>query len=426
MLKTLLEYITIGYVAICVLTLIYYLPRLKCWFSPFRKQPVIHNDKKNRFAILVPARNESKVINSLFESFKGQTYDRNYFDVHIIVKEENDPTIALANKEPNTFCHVVSTQNCKGDALDGAIKDIIANQPNYYDAFVIVDADCLLAPTFIEEMNNAMASGKQVIQAKKIVKNYLGDHTPLSAACNGLIWPLMDDLGNRYKSDHNITIMTIGTGILIRSDVIKELGGWPYRQTLTEDIEFMYDCAINHFSTFYYSHARIYVEEASTLHVTNKRRTRWLTGVVDSKRIYNDQIKRLNITKEEKKNKYYTTALSPVYLFVGTNTIFSIFNLVTALVLFLLHDSTYIMALNLGIFSFLVIYVSFFFLTIFCMLVDRKEIKLPFYKKLLLLFVHPLFYMGYIPIISKALFLRTNRGWEVIERIDFVQDHVAQ
>ena len=40
-----------------------------------------------------------------------------------------------------------------------------------------------------------------------------------------------------------------------------------------------------------------------------------------------------------------------------------------------------------------------------------------FFKKAALLFVHPLFYMGYIPIIAGALFFKVNRGWEVIDRI---------
>ena len=41
------------------------------------------------------------------------------------------------------------------------------------------------------------------------------------------------------------------------------------------------------------------------------------------------------------------------------------------------------------------------------------------FRKIVLLFAHPIFYMGYIHIISRALFTKKNRGWEVIDRIDF-------
>lgn len=409
------------FVGICLVLLIFYFPRLKCWFASFKKQKVLINTKQNNIAILVPARNESKVIGDLLNSIKKQTYAKEHFGVHVVIKESNDTTIDLV-KQVDGVIHIANKQTCKGDALDLCLKEILAATPDKYDAFVIVDADCMLDEKFLEEMNNGLASGKQIVQAKKIVKNYHIKNkkaNSMASRCNGLIWTIIDDMGNRYKADHNITQMTIGTGLMLRSDVVKMLGGWPYRQTLTEDIELMYDCMVKKISTFYYSYAIMYMEESTSLRVTNKRRTRWLTGVVDSKRLYNKQVKKAAITKEDKRNKYYVLALWPVYYYIGACTVFAALQFISAVVLFVFGNSLWLTSILYSLIGFGIIYVSFWLLTLCCIIVERKNMPISIFGKILLLFIHPFFYMGYIPIIAKALIFKKNRGWEVIDRINF-------
>lgn len=184
-----LFWLTVGFVVL-------YLPRILGWFGTLRPQKRLTNDKKSRFALLVPARNESLAIGDLFRSIGEQDYDPDFFDVHIIVKEPDDPTIEMAEKI-GAVVHVVPEQTCKGDALDGALKTILAAGEKY-DAYLIIDADCALAPDFLSRMNDAMASGADVICAKKLVKNHLPTKKGTSniwTDCNGVIWTLIDDMG---------------------------------------------------------------------------------------------------------------------------------------------------------------------------------------------------------------------------------------
>lgn len=419
MVEVLIEILIVAYVIICGLCLLSYLPRLRAWFGAFKKQKRIKNNINHKLALLVPARNESCVINDLFESIKKQTYNRANFDIYVLVKDPNDPTIELT-KNMGGYTYVVKGQKCKGDALDYCLKQLL-KENKVYDGYIVVDADCRLDELFLEEMNNALASDKQVIQAKKIVKNYYMGKKANSwaSSCNGIIWTIIDELGNRYKSDKNITGMIIGTGLMLRHDVVKMLNGWPYRQTLTEDIEFMNDCALRGISTYYYSYAKILVEESTSLSTTNKRRKRWLRGVVDSKRLYYKRLCDNAKTKEDKKNKYFVTALDPVFYFIGCNTFAFIIGIIMTIFLIVMKNALWIDTLILSGITVGIIYTSFFILTLFCVIIDWKVIKLPLYKKILLMFIHPLFYMGYIPIIGKILFSEKNDGWEVIERIDY-------
>ena len=149
-----------------------YLPRIFAWFASIKPQRRLVNNKLIKIAIVIPAKDEGKIIDDILKSSQNQTYPKEYYDVHLIVKDKNDISIKKAS-EYGGYSYIVENQTCKGDALDDCLQSIIKNKEFAYDAYFIVDADCLLAPTCLEEMNHSLASGAMVLQAKKIVKNDL-------------------------------------------------------------------------------------------------------------------------------------------------------------------------------------------------------------------------------------------------------------
>lgn len=404
---------------IVLVFLIAYAPRMLCWLAPLKKQKRLVNEKQNGFALIIPARNEGNAVLPLFDSILAQTYPMELFDTYVVVKEKNDPVREYAKRVDATV-YVDETQTCKGDCLDYCIKAILRTRPEAYDGYIIVDADCALTPDFLLEMNNAMASGAQVINAKKLVKNYYtneGKNSNLVTACNGLIWTLMDDMGNRFKSDHGYTTMTVSTGILIRSDLIQEWKGWIYNQTLTEDMELQRDCGVKGYQTFYYSYAQLYMEEAPTLAETNKRRRRWMTGLIGSDKIYCRQLLKKHMVSDIV-NNYYLLCLWLSYAFIGSLYAIFMINLMFAGWGILTHSDAVSGAAAVALHAFLLIYLSFFIMTLTAMLVDRHYIKLTPLKWLAVLFVHPLFYMEYIRIVAKAIIGRAPGEWEEIKRVE--------
>lgn len=405
-------------ILVCILFVVLYAPRAFAWFGSLRPQKRLHNEKKNRLALFVPARNEGKNVIPLFESIKAQTYDPEYFDTFVVVKDPEDEVYEYAKIcGAEVFCDM--TQNCKGDCTDYTFKQILAKYPGKYDGYIIVDADCLLENTFLEEMNNAMASGADIINSKKRVKNYYhngGKDSNLVTCCNGLIWTLMDDMGNRFKSDHGIKTMTVTTGILLSKRVVENMQGWGYKQTLTEDMELARDAIIQDYKCFYYSHALIYMEEATTLEETNKRRNRWMHGLIHSDYIYfNDMLK--NKHRKAFSNLYYTLSLWIVYLFDATLLSIAAINLVSSVYKYVtsgLIARGYIFSAVTAVFA---IYLSYFVMTLVALLVNRKDMKLSKTGFIKVLFVHPVFYMEYIKIVAKAIFSKNNKKWEEIARV---------
>lgn len=408
------------YIAALVFFLIMSLPRLMCWTYAFKKQEKLVNTKKNKLAVLIPARNESMSVGKLFEDIAAQDYPREHYDVHVIVSDPEDATIEMARAH-GFIPLVVADQTCKSDALDACMQGILAEDAYKYDAYIIIDADCGLDKSFLTEMNNALASGADILCSKKVVKNYFYGtlkECTMSACCNGTIWTLLDNMGNKYKSAKGYPCFTVGTGLMLTGKVIREKNGWPYKATLTEDVELMHEGALDHRKFFYYEHAVLYMEEAQKLSVTNKRRHRWLTGVVQTERLYGKKTSKSCTWGE----RYYTSALNHIYGYIGTSVVYAVVMAVLAAVLGIVGNPLWLTALSLALGGIGVIYLSFFVMTVIAMLCDRSYIKLPAHRKLALALVNPLFYMQYIYIVGKPLLFPTKKKtdtWEVIERVDF-------
>lgn len=411
------------YIICTAICMILYLPRLRCWLYARYKQPRLHASTKRDLAIIIPARNESASIGALLESIDRQTYPREHFGVHVIVKDPDDPTIGIA-KNAGAQIHVVQGQTCKGDALDGCLKKILTDTPTRYDEYIIIDADCILDEKFLEEMNNAAESGAEVITSKKRVKNYFfgnRDTQPLSACCNGIIWTLMDNMGNMAKTKKGLPCFVVGTGLMLRADIVRQNGGWPYRATVTEDVELQHDTVLKGWRTFYYQHAILYMEESTNHRVTNKRRRRWMTGVVDSKRLYAPRIAADPRACRRHRAIYHTRNLWIAYLLVGISTMFCLSNAVAAILYSTFRSSLWLPAARNAAIGFLAIYAMFFLMTAVALFADWENIRIPFYRKIELLLVHPIFYMEYIPIVGMALFTGYGRKWDAIDRVSFAE-----
>lgn len=79
----------------------------------------------HKFAILIPARNESSVIANLIKSLKCQNYPSDLFDIYVIADNCTDNTKEIAHQQGAIVIERNDTQNIgKGYTLDYAIKHI--------------------------------------------------------------------------------------------------------------------------------------------------------------------------------------------------------------------------------------------------------------------------------------------------------------
>ena len=130
-----------------------------------------------RYAVLIAARNESSVIAQLVESIHGQEYPSDLVDVYVVADNCTDDTAAIAAAHgARVFERQNKMQVGKGYALRFLLEKIQENYPQeHYDGFFVFDADNLLDPHYIEEMNKVFSNGNQVVTGYRNTKNF-GDN----------------------------------------------------------------------------------------------------------------------------------------------------------------------------------------------------------------------------------------------------------
>lgn len=428
------------FVNIALLSLILYIPRMIYWISGFKKQQKISNPTKNKFAVLVPARNESVGIGLLLDSLKNQTYNHKYFDTYVIVNSEEDPTCEIAKKYKNTFVQVVKNQTCKGEALDGSLKEILRLAPDYA-AYIIVDGDNVVDSKFVEEMNNALLLNSQIVLGKRNIKNYLFKDKKmrsLATNCSAMIYTFLDKLGNAFRSKNGIPCTMCGTGVMIRRDVIEEIGGWPYR-SYTEDLEMTINCILHKWTTCFYEYAITYTEEPLTHSVANERRKRWVFGYIQILFKYRPKIIKQTYASLFNKSFSLKDKIKGIatenfdYLYSFTPFILYMIDTVASFLIFMgiffysffAKRIINLLALKYALIVLAIVYAALAFYTILGFAADKKSLNIPFSEKLKVVFYNPIFmsewanfyisaFINYLHLSSK----NEQTEWIQIERIE--------
>jgi cellulose synthase/poly-beta-1,6-N-acetylglucosamine synthase-like glycosyltransferase len=139
--------------------------------SLFSKHSEVNKAKRmNRFIILIPAYRQDSVILHSVNSVLGQTYPQRLFDVVVISDHESEMTNMRLAQLPVTLLTPNFAVSTKAKSLQFAVL----NLPQYkiYDAVLVLDADNVIEPEFLEQMNDAFeVAGTKVIQAHRLSKN---------------------------------------------------------------------------------------------------------------------------------------------------------------------------------------------------------------------------------------------------------------
>ena len=208
------------------------------------KKPKTYPEAKpvNRYAVLIPARNEEKVIGQLIESIKYQSYPSELIDIYVVADNCTDNTKEVSEKYGAFVYERFDKENVgKGYALEFLLDKIKEKYSfDFYDGYFCFDADNLLNANYITEMNKCFCDGNKIITSYRNSKNYGTNWITAGYS----LWFLREArFLNGVRNNLNISCAISGTGFLIHKDIIKEQDGWKHF-LLTEDIEFTVDNVI--------------------------------------------------------------------------------------------------------------------------------------------------------------------------------------
>ena len=247
----------------------------------------IKNKKTDKYCILIPARNESKVIEDLLISIENQTFKINPNDVYVIVENKEDKTVEITNKHKmNIIYRKDLTKKRKGYALDDAIKEIL-KQNKKYEAYFIFDADNILDKEYIKEMTKSIKEGYDIGISYRNTKN--GDN--LVSGASALTFSMINTIGNTLKNKYTNNLTISGTGYYIRGYLIEKWKGFPFN-SLTEDYELTLYSTLNNLTTTYNEEAIFYDEQPEDFKVSIIQRTRWVKGYFEARKKYIKKIRK--------------------------------------------------------------------------------------------------------------------------------------
>ena len=229
-----------------------------------RKYPVSGQAKTlHRYAVLISARNEEEVIGELIESLQQQDYPKELLDIYVIADNCTDATAQVARQAgAHVYERFDRVRVGKGYAMDWFFHRLEEEgKGDVYDGYFVFDADNIVDPAFVREMNNVFDSGDYAaITCYRNSKNYASNW--ISAGYS--LWFLREARFLNFSRMQMGTGCAIsGTGFLVSAQVVRDNGGWPYH-LLTEDIQFSIDCAVQGRRIGYCDKAVVYDEQPTT------------------------------------------------------------------------------------------------------------------------------------------------------------------
>ena len=292
----------------------------------------------------------------------------------------------------------------KGYALDYLFKHIFEEQgEDAYDAFFVFDADNIVDPQFVREMNKMYDTGEySALTSYRNSQNFCANWISAGYA----LWFLRESrFLNRPRTRLGVNCAVSGTGFLISADVLREEGGWNYH-LLTEDIEFSIASAVRGRKIGYCGNAIIYDEQPEHFRQSWDQRLRWSKGFYQVDAKYTGALLR-GCTRGGKAGM----SCYDMLMTVAPCNLVTIGSLLLAVLLCVTSFAqpayiTYRVMRMLGRILMLTVRGITFSLFAFgavTMIAEWKRIAGPAWKKVLYIFTFPFFMLTYVPISIAAL-----------------------
>lgn len=260
-------------ILVFTLTMYYF---ILAFFGLRRKDEKKDYKTNKRFAMIVAAHNEEVVIGNLVESLKKQKYPKEMYDIFVIADNCTDDTAKIAREYgANVYERFNKEQRGKGYALEWMFAKIF-KMDKKYDAVAVFDADNLVSPDWIREINSKMTQGYKVVQGYIDSKN--PNDSWIATSYSVSFWS-QNRMYQLARANMGLSNQIGGTGFAIDTKILNDLG-WG-ATCLTEDLEFSCKLILNGQKVGWAHDAIIYDEKPLTLKQSWVQRKRWMQGFTD-------------------------------------------------------------------------------------------------------------------------------------------------
>lgn len=394
------------------------------FISGKKVKPVPHSRKKTKFAIIVPARNESKVITNTFSSFVTQTYDRKYYDVWVIVESEKDPTCEICkNFGYNVFVRKdLHNKHTKGFAIQ-ELHNYFVKENIDYDAYMIIDAGDILSAPYFEVMNDLRQTGVMVGLG---YRNYTNASQNWMTATSAVFFSYMMSFTARMRTNLFRKTTLAGTGLFVDTKIIKDAGGWIWTG-MTEDTQLTAYCYYHDVPMRYYPLVEFFDEQCSTLKASHKQKIRWIWGYFESRKFLKEP-RNVDYHATNKWQRFWATieyrvSLFPFAVFSALNFVLFFLSLALTIASTVASRENTAELWSTTVSQFLILWGTYILIASLVIIKDNHHLKFKFWRIIVTLLTYILFFADIILAFLDGLFHKKKRTtWDAIDHTGDV-DH---
>lgn len=181
----------------------------------YQKRPQKKGKKLHSIAVMIPAYKEDEVIVDVARMAIRQQYPPSFYDVIVIADSLQPKTLDALQDLPIQVVEVAFENSTKAKALNTAIQHL--QKP--YDHVLVLDADNIMEPQFLQKLNDAFNNGYQVVQGHRKAKNLNTSFAILDAAS--------EEINNHiFRKGHRALGLSsgiIGSGMAFEFNLFKSI-----------------------------------------------------------------------------------------------------------------------------------------------------------------------------------------------------------
>ena len=373
----------------------------------FPTKPYPKAKTNHRYAVFIAARNEELVIGQLIDSIRSQDYPKELLDVYVVADNCTDATATIARERGAIVLERFNTKKRgKGYAIRSLLEHVI-DQPHSYDGFFFFDADNVLSPRFVAEMNKAFDTGEKLVTAYRASKNF---STNWVAASTSLIFLRKNRFLHKPRQLFHSSTTVSGTGFLISKEYLASSSDWNFFG-LTEDLEFTAHHLLNKHHIAYCEDAIFFDEQPETMKDSWNQRIRWVKGAQQAKQHLSPQI-----WKEFFRHPRISLAELLIWILPIPLIIVSlVLGIIAAKFVWILVDQQSIAdaMIHLG-YWLLISYLWSGATGLLIVLSEWRKIDATWYHKLMAVAMYPIWLYSYVAVIFAA-FTKRHVDWKPIQ-----------
>ena len=242
-----------------------------------RKAPRLGEGKLPTFSIVVPVKDEERVVGRLLKALLKLNYPRQKMEIIVVEDGSVDKTAGICRKYARKYPECIrfvhqSKSNGKPSALNFGLRDARGEIVAVFDADNVPEPDALLrAAEYFEDPTVVAVQGTPYsINANE---NMLTKFISYEEAVRFQAY-------FRGKDALKLFVPLSGSCQFIRRDVLKEVGGWD-EESLSEDMEMSAKLTQKGYKVRYAPDIQSWQEYPANLAQLIKQRARWFRGCME-------------------------------------------------------------------------------------------------------------------------------------------------